>query len=61
VRVELLERLGAYPILHGRLANWVALTARTAANFAPSLGDTARFAVRREHIHLFDPDTGRRL
>src|SRR6266576_2544960 len=40
LRVELLERLGADTILHGRLANGVALTARTVANFAPSLGDT---------------------
>jgi hypothetical protein len=39
----------------------VALTARTAANFAPRLGDTARFAIRPEQIHLFDPDSGRRL
>ena len=61
VRVELLERLGADTILHGRLADGVALTARTAANFAPSLGDTARFAIRPEQIHLFDPDSGRRL
>jgi sn-glycerol 3-phosphate transport system ATP-binding protein len=61
LRVELLERLGADTILHGRLASGVALTARTAANFAPSLGDTARFAIRPEHIHLFDPDSGNRL
>jgi sn-glycerol 3-phosphate transport system ATP-binding protein len=61
LRVELLERLGADTILHGRLADGVALTARTAANFAPSLGDTARFAIRPEHIHLFDPDSGNHL
>jgi ABC-type sugar transport system ATPase subunit len=61
LRVELLERLGADTILHGRLANGAALTARTAANFAPDLGDTARFAIRPDKIHLFDPDSGKRL
>jgi len=61
LRVELLERLGADTILHGRLGNEVRMTARTAANFAPPLGDIARFAIRPTDIHLFDPDTGRRL
>jgi hypothetical protein len=37
------------------------MIARTAANFAPPLGDIARFAIRPGHIHLFDPDSGRRL
>jgi sn-glycerol 3-phosphate transport system ATP-binding protein len=61
LRVELLERLGADTILHGRLADGVALTARTAAHFAPDLGDIARFAIGPDKIHLFDPDSGRRL
>src|SRR5437868_5502394 len=61
LRVELLERLGADTILHGRLAEGIALTARTPGNFAPRLGDTARFAIRPEHLHFFDPDTGQRL
>src|SRR5207253_2425807 len=61
LRVELLERLGADTILHGRLGDGVALTARTPGNFAPRLGDTATFAIRPEHLHFFDPDTGQRL
>jgi len=56
-----LERLGADTILHGRLSDGVRMTARTPGHFAPPLGDTARFAIRAERIHLFDPDTGRRL
>ena len=36
-------------------------TARTLGHFAPPLGDTARFAIRPERIHLFDAETGRRL
>jgi ABC-type sugar transport system ATPase subunit len=61
LRVELLERLGADTILHGRLGDGVRMTARTPANFALPLGDTAHFAIRSEHVHLFDPDSGRRL
>src|SRR5436853_2451422 len=61
LRVELLERLGADTILHGRLSDGVRMTARTPGHFAPPLGDTARFAIRPERIHLFDPETGRRL
>src|SRR5712672_1001357 len=61
LRVELLERLGADTILHGRLPDGARMTARTAANFAPPLGDMARFAIRPGCIHLFDPDSGRRL
>jgi len=61
LRIELLERLGADTILHGRLSDGVRMTARTPGHFAPPLGDTARFAIRPERIHLFDPETGRRL
>jgi sn-glycerol 3-phosphate transport system ATP-binding protein len=60
--IELLERLGADTILHGRLGGAGAvLTARAAGTVNPPLGETLRFAVRAEHIHLFDPDTGARL
>jgi len=62
VRIELLERLGADTILHGRLNGAeTPLVARTSGSFALSLGETVRFAIRPEHLHLFDPDTGRRL
>jgi len=61
LRIELLERLGADTILHGRLADGVRMTARTPAHFAPALGDTARFSIRAERVHLFDRESGRRL
>ena len=61
LRVELLERLGADTILHGRLSDGVRMTARTPAHFAPELGDAARFAIRPDRVHLFDPDSGERL
>jgi sn-glycerol 3-phosphate transport system ATP-binding protein len=60
--VELLERLGADTIVHGRLGgDNVLLTARAAGTIDPPLGEVLRFAVRPEHVHLFDSETGRRL
>jgi sn-glycerol 3-phosphate transport system ATP-binding protein len=60
--VELLERLGADTIIHGRLGgDGLLLTARAGGTIDPPLGEVLRFAVRREHIHLFDEETGRRL
>ena len=59
--IELLERLGADTILHGRLGGGVQLTARAAGTVNPPLGQILHFAVRPEHIHLFDPETGKRL
>jgi sn-glycerol 3-phosphate transport system ATP-binding protein len=60
--VELLERLGADTIVHGRLgSDGIVMTARAAGTIDPPLGQTLRFAVRPEHIHLFDAETGKRL
>jgi sn-glycerol 3-phosphate transport system ATP-binding protein len=60
--VELLERLGADTIVHGRLGgDGAVLTARAAGTINPSLGAVLRFSVRPEHIHLFDPGTGARV
>jgi sn-glycerol 3-phosphate transport system ATP-binding protein len=61
LRTELLERLGADTIVHGRLADGTRLVARAPGASALPLGDVVRLAVRPEHIHLFDRDTGRRL
>ncbi len=60
VRVDLLERLGADTILHGSIDS-ARLTARVPGSFAPELGSTVAFAIRPEHIHLFDPDSGKRV
>ncbi len=62
VRVELLERLGADTIVHGAAGgDGIRLTARAPGGFAPALGDPVALAIRPEHIHLFDLDTGKRL
>jgi sn-glycerol 3-phosphate transport system ATP-binding protein len=60
--VELLERLGADTIVHGRLGgDGTVLTARAAGTINPSLGEVLRFAVRSEQIHLFDRASGARI
>ena len=61
LRTELLERLGADTIVHGRLADGTRLVARAAGTLALRLGDTVRLSVAPEHIHLFDAESGRRL
>jgi hypothetical protein len=37
------------------------LTARAAGTINPPLGEVLRFAVRPEHIHLFDRVSGARV
>ena len=60
--MQLLERLGADTILHGKfVGNGAMLTARGSGALAPRLGETLNFAIRPEHVHLFDPETGARL
>jgi sn-glycerol 3-phosphate transport system ATP-binding protein len=61
VKTELLERLGADTIVHGRLADGTTLTARASGALALRLGETIRLAIAPEHIHLFDAESGRRL
>ncbi len=61
LKTELLERLGADTIVHGRLADRTALIARASGAVALRLGETVRLAIAPEHIHLFDAESGRRL
>jgi sn-glycerol 3-phosphate transport system ATP-binding protein len=61
IKTELLERLGADTIVHGRLGDGTALTARAPGSLALRLGETVRLGIMPEHIHLFDADSGRRL
>jgi len=62
LRVELLERLGADTMVHGRLgeAGPIAV-ARIPGGLDVALGAMLRLAIRPEHLHLFDPQSGRRL
>jgi sn-glycerol 3-phosphate transport system ATP-binding protein len=61
LKTELLERLGADTIVHGRLADGTRLVARTEGTLALRLGDTVHLAIAPEQIHLFDPETGGRI
>ena len=62
LRLDLLERLGADTILHGRIGgDGAAVTARGEGTLAPRLGEVLPLAIRPEHIHLFDLATGRCL
>jgi len=61
IKTELLERLGADTIVHGRLGDGTALTARAPGALALRLGEAIRLAIAPEHIHLFDAESGRRL
>ena len=61
LKTELLERLGADTIVHGRLGDGTALVARAPGALALRLGETIRLAIAPGHIHLFDTESGRRL
>ncbi|HEX3954815.1 MAG TPA: sn-glycerol-3-phosphate ABC transporter ATP-binding protein UgpC [Stellaceae bacterium] len=61
LKVELLERLGADTIVHGRLPDGRAMVARGAGVMSLALGETIRLAIRPDHIHLFNPDSGHRI
>ncbi len=62
LRIELLERLGADTILHGRFGtNGSMIRARVPGTIEPVVGETLRFAIRPERVHLFDVETGRLL
>jgi sn-glycerol 3-phosphate transport system ATP-binding protein len=62
VRIELLERLGADTILHGRLGDrGPMVAARVPGTMDPGPGSILSFAIRPERIHLFDPGSGRRI
>src|SRR5579863_9521821 len=61
IKTELLERLGADTIVHGRLGDGTRLIARAPGALAVRLGETVRLAIAPGHLHLFDAESGRRL
>jgi sn-glycerol 3-phosphate transport system ATP-binding protein len=62
LRVELLERLGADTIVHGRLgANGLVIRARVPGMIQPAIGEVLGFVAPADRIHLFDPQSKRRL
>ena len=62
VRIELLERLGADTILHGRFGDrGPSVAVRVPGTTEPGPGSILSFAIRPERIHLFDPGSGQRI
>ncbi len=62
VRVEMLEQLGANTLIHGRLEGTDhAIVASVTGHANDGVGSLRRFSVEPALIHLFDPETGKRL
>jgi len=62
VTAELVEALGADTLVHGRVgADGGAILARLPGNATVRAGDRLAFAAPTEELHLFDPESGRRL
>ena len=61
IAVELVEALGADTVVHGRLGDGATLLARLPGVAPVRAGDQLAFGVPEDHLHLFDPDTGRAL
>ena len=60
--VDLVEQLGADSLIYGRLGDDGAeLTLRVQGIHAPAPGERLPLSVTPEHIHLFDPESGKRL
>lgn len=59
--VEVVEILGADTIVHGNLGNGDFLTIRLPGSFKITTGDRLNMQTMPDHIHIFDPETGKRL
>ena len=57
--VDLVEPLGSETLVHGRLADGTALTAKLPG--AAPVGERVEVALPPEHLHVFDARTGARL
>jgi sn-glycerol 3-phosphate transport system ATP-binding protein len=62
VEVELVEALGADTLVHTRIAaSGETLIARLPGSTGVAVGDTMHLRITPGEVHLFDPDSGRRL
>ncbi len=63
VAVQMAEPLGANTLLHGRLTGTQEVMTVSLPGVHPieDRRPTVRFSIASEQMHLFDPDTGRRL
>jgi sn-glycerol 3-phosphate transport system ATP-binding protein len=62
LEVDLVEPLGADTLVHGRLEGVaIELTARLPGTVSIDPGQPLPITVDRDHLHLFDPESGARL
>ena len=62
VRIDLVEHLGAETLMHGTApGNGDLTTIRIAGHQTLSDGESLRVTVAPEQVHLFDPESGKRL
>jgi multiple sugar transport system ATP-binding protein len=63
VEVDVVEELGADAYIYGHTLadDRLEIIARTDGRRPPQKGATVHFAPKPDHVHLFDPSTGRRL
>jgi sn-glycerol 3-phosphate transport system ATP-binding protein len=62
IEVTLVEMLGADTVVHGQVpSSGAALTLRLHGTSRVAEGDRLELSIEPEHLHLFDPPTGRRL
>ncbi|WP_278921097.1 MULTISPECIES: sn-glycerol-3-phosphate import ATP-binding protein UgpC [Pseudophaeobacter] len=62
IEVEMVEQLGANTLLHGTLSGTDhAMVASVSGHVSAEMGTVHRFAVTPELLHLFDPETQKRL
>ena len=62
VNVQLCEHLGAITLLHGHLNGTDdAFVASMPGHVTTTPGAPMRFSIAPENLHVFDPETGRRV
>ncbi len=59
--VEIIETIGHEVVLHVRCAGEPLIAKMASHKNMPSFGDTIELVLKSDEIHLFDPDTERRL
>ncbi len=61
LQVELVEILGADTLIHGNFDQTITLTVRLPGGLNILPGEKLNLTVKPDRLHLFDPDSGRRL
>ncbi len=58
----MIEHLGADTLIHGHIgSDMTDLTVRQNGTFQASAGDVLSVTISNDHLHLFDPETEKRI